>query len=327
MAPAPRQVAAGSIRYHIGFIAHPGRRAHADLFSEELSAQIRRRNVPESRIVYFDGRYSRTEEVNVDYGVRSRSLVLRSAGSDRITYCKELSHFGFCVEYSTPPAVGGPPPDFAPALETATIAGFRCRKGEYRGNRHLMVWYTEEVAVNDPTGAVLQLEGVPGFILQTEEIPASDDADGLRVTVVELTFDAPPPGIYSVPANYRRFAGIDAARAEDRRMLDQRSAEELVRNPLAAGEREMFVGTWRYDTLADKIRVDIVPRGDNEFRFQTTVLTAPAEAAGRWTDERACMQGRLLMVEDPPNYRLYRLENNGRELIQIGNRIFRFVRS
>lgn len=326
--PAPREATAGRIRYQIGFVANPGYRGgHADLFSDELRAKIRRQNVPESRVVYFDGRRARTEEINVDYGVRSRSFELRVAGRAAITYCKEFPYFGFCVEHPIRLPPGGPPPHLAPTGETATIAGLRCHKAEYQGDRHQLVWYTDEVAVNDPTGAVLRLEGVPGLILQTEEIPVSESTDAVeRVTVVELAFDAPPPGIFSVPANYRRFVGIDAARAEDRQMLDAKSAEELQRHPLGVDEREMFAGKWLFDTPKDKILVEIARAGDNELRFRSTVLTAPAAAAGRVCDEKASMKGRLLMVEDPPNYRLYKSGAGGRSLILVGNELFTFTR-
>lgn len=326
---APRHANTGRIRYQISFIANPGYRGGpADLFSDELRAEIRRHNVPESRVVYFDGRRARAEEINVDYGVRSPSFELRVAGNDTITYCKEFPHFGFCIEHPILLRPGGPPPHLAPTSEMATIAGLPCRKAEYQGDRHLFVWYTDEVAVNDPTGAVLRLEGVPGLILQTEEIPASETYDAVeRVTVAELEFDAPPPEIFSMPADYLRFAGIDAARAEDRRILDAESAKELGQShPLGIHEREMFVGKWLLGMPKDKILVEIAREGDNEFQFQTTVLTAPADAAARVCDEKASMKGRLLMVEEPPNYRLYKLSDEGRRLILIGNEMFAFTR-
>jgi hypothetical protein len=56
------------------------------------------------------------------------------------------------------------------------------------------------------------------------------------------------------------------------------------------------------------------------------VLTAPADATGRVRDEKASMKGRTLLVEDPPNYRLYRLANGGRSLILVDNELFSFAR-
>ena len=325
---AAQKITSGKIVYRITFVPNPSYRGgRSDLFSDELHARIRRQNTPEWRVVYFDGSHSRTEEINVDYGVRSPSFQLRSAGHDTITYCKEFPHFNFCIEYPIQLAPGGPPPYLAPTEETATIAGVICRKGKYQGPRHALVWYAEDLDVEDPTGAVLQLEGVPGLILQTEDIAASDTVDAVRrVTVTELSFEPPPPEIFSAPASYRKFDSIDDARAEDRRMLDAKSADELQRHPLGDNEREMFIGEWLFDTPTDKILVVIAPAGEDEFRFSTTVLTAPAGAAGRVSEEKALMKGRLLMVEEPPNYRLYKLADDGQKLILIGNELFTFSR-
>jgi hypothetical protein len=327
MKPAPPHPTAGSIRYRIGFVANPDFSGDGlDLFSTELRAEIRRRNAPESRLVYFDGHRSRTDEINNDYGVRSHSFELRDAGRDTIIYCKAFPYFNFCVEHPLLPLPGGPPPHLAPTSEMTTIAGLRCHKAEYQGDQHLFVWYTDEVAVNDPTGAVLHLEGVPGLILQTEEIPASGTIDAVkRTTVVEFAVDAPPPQRFTVPADYRRFIDMDAARAEDRRILDLKSTEALQRHPLSDDEREMFVGRWLFEWPRDKILVEIARTGDNEFRFCTNVLSAPA-AAGRVSEELAAIKGRLLMVEDPPNYRLYKLEDWGQRLVLLGNDLFTFKR-
>lgn len=327
--PATRQINAGKISYRTSFVPNPDyQEGSRDLFSPELLAEIRQLNVPEFREVYFDGRHSRMEELNADYGVRSRSFELRSAGSDAITYCKEFPQFGFCLEHPILLPPGGPPPDFADLGETTTIAGLQCQKGEYQGSQHLFVWHTNEVAVSDPTGAVLRLDGVPGLIMQTQEIPVSESTDVIQqVTVTELTSDAPPPGAFTVPEDYRRFPNIEAARAEDRRMLDAESAKELQSHPLSADEREMFVGKWLLDRPKDKIMIEIVRAGESEFQFRTTVLSAPLNVAGRDSDEPASMKGRLLLVEEPPNYRLYKLEDGGQTLAQVGNPLFRFTRA
>lgn len=321
----PRVLIAGRLRYEHSFVPNPGFRGRTeDLYSDELSAEIRRQNVPPWQVVNFDGCRSCSEEINVDYGVRSLCFKLRSIGNDKITYCKELYNVRFRVEYPVGLPVGGPPPDLAPTGRAATIAGFACREAEYRGDRHLLVWYTEEIGVSDPTAAVLALEGVPGLVLQTEEITEADAVERVRVT--EVSAQAPPPGIFSIPADYRQFESVDAARAEDRRILDEKSAEELRRHPLSAAEREMFAGEWQLSIATDEILIEIGRTGDTEFSFRTTVLTAPAGAAGRVTDARAAMKGRQLMVYSPPNYRLYRVTDGGRRLTLVDSDLWTFTR-
>lgn len=325
--PAQRQVAAGTIRYQISFVPNPEYRGGRgdDLYSDELRAEIRRRNVPEWKVVHFDGHRARTETVDADYGVRSPSFELRSSGGEVVTYCKQFPHFGFCVEHPIDRPAGGPPPHLKPSGEVATIAGFRCQKAEYLGSRHLLVWYTDEVAVNDPTGAVLSLEGVPGLVLQTQEVPASAATDAvMRVTVAELSSAPPAPEIFSPPVNYRRFATLDDARAEDRRMLDESSAK--ASKGIGPEDDAEFAGRWVFATSKDRIVVEITAEGGGEFRFRTTVETAPAHAAGRMTVEKAYRKGRLLMVDDPPNDRLYELSDGGRTMTLVGNELFSFTR-
>ena len=321
------------IVYRTTFVPNPSYQpGEHDLFSEELLAEIRRSNVSERRVVHVDGQSSRSEEINVDYSVRSPSFELRSAGSAAITFCKEYRFFNFCLEYPSRFPVRVRPPSLSPLPETATIAGLRCRKGEYTdGLQRMHVWSTDEASVADPTGAVLHLEGVPGLILQTEEIADSSAVDVLkRVTVEDLRLGPAPPGIFSAPAGYRRFPDLAAVRAEDRRILDERAAEEQRLRPLGDQERERYVGAWRLDRPHDAILVEIRrasgDASDGEYRFRTEVLTAPATVFGRVTDERAFLKGRLMMVEEPPNYRLYALGDGGRSLILLGNELFTFTR-
>jgi hypothetical protein len=316
--PPLRQETAGTIVYRTTFVPNPAYRPRErGLFSDDLLAKIRRANVAERRVVHFDGRRSRSEETNVDYGVRSLSFELRSADRDTVTYCQALRRFRFCVERPIERPVGGRPPHLAPLDETATIAGLRCRKAEYIGPLRMHVWYCEDVDVEDPTGAVLSLEGVPGLILQTEEIAESDRIDAVqRITVEELSFAPPPPKMFAQPADYRTVDSIDVARAEDRRLLDANANGDT----LAA---EKFVGEWLLEMPHDTLRVEITPA----LRFRTTVLTAPSDAAGRTSEEQAVLKGKVLVVEEPPNDRHYELSDDGRKLKQIDNELFTFTRA
>ena len=316
----------GSIHYRLAFVPNPSYRGgRVDLFSATLAARIRRQNVPEGWTVYFDGQRSRREEINLDYGVRSLSFELRDAKTSTITYCKQLRTLGFCMQYATPVPVGGPPPDVMVTGETQSIGGFRCTRAEYRGPRQLEIWFTQEIAIDDSSGGILQLVGVPGLLMQTQEI-ADNHLDAVqRVTVTDVSFEAPPPTVFSVPPGFRTFPDAAAARAEDRQNFEAAAAEETRYNPLSDTERDMFVGDWLFHADADELRVRIARVGENEFRFHSTVLTAPADAPGRDRDEPARMLGRALLVEDPPGYRLYMLD--GPQLRQLDDDVFRFNRA
>jgi hypothetical protein len=316
--PPVRKATAGTIVYRTIFVPNPAYRPRErGLFSDEFLAEIRRANVAERRVVYFDGTRSRSEETNVDYGVRSLGFELRSADRDTVTTCKALRHFRFCVARPIGRPVTGRPPSFAPLDESATIAGLRCRKAEYIGQQRMHVWFSEDIDVEDPTGAVLHLEGVPGLILQTEEIADSDRIDAVRrITVAELSFAPPPPQLFAQPADYRTVDSLEVARAEDRRLLDANANGDTL-------ALEKFTGEWLLETPHDSLRVEITP----ELRFRTTVLTAPSDAAGRTSEQQASLKGKVLVVEEPPNDRHYALSDDGRKLTQIGHALFTFTRA
>jgi hypothetical protein len=315
MSPA-RTETAGTIIYRTTLVANPAyQKPQRGIFSAELLGAIRRSNTSAQRTVHFDGTRSLCEETNVDYGVRSLALELRSVGRNSVTYCKALRCLRFCVEHPIERPVGGAPAHHTQTEETTTIAGLRCKKAEYFGPRRMHVWYSEEVDVEDPTGAVLRLEGMPGLILQTEEIAESDRVEAVqRVAVAALSFAPPPPEIFALPAGYRTVNSIEVARAEDRRLL------EATTNAVAP---EKVVGEWLLEMPNDTIRLDITP----ELRFRTTIITAPPDAAGRTCDEQAFLKGNVLVVEDPPNDRYYELSDDGRRLTQIDNELFTFTRA
>ena len=105
-------------------------------------------------MVHFDGRRSRSEETNVDYGVRSPGFELRSGDRDTVTACRSACRsFRFCVERPVERPSSGRPPGFTPLGGTATIAGLRCSKAVVAGPRRLQVWFCEDLDVDDPTGA------------------------------------------------------------------------------------------------------------------------------------------------------------------------------
>jgi hypothetical protein len=273
-----------------------------------------RDNVPERRTVYFDGTRSRAEEINFDYGVKSPAIRLREAGRATL-YCKEFPHVHFCVEHPDLASATGPSPILQLTDEQATVAGFPCRKAIYNNlTQKLEVYFTDKVHVEDATGAVRRIDGVPGLIVQWQVIedPRSDVVE--RVTVVETSFARPPATLFAPPAGFRKMASVDEARAEERRLLDAEAAQ----HPAPAEERARFVGRWDLATAPDDLHVEILPDGD-AYVFRTT-------DKGTTSDERATMKGHSLLVEAPPNFRLYRLSDDHDQLVLVGSEAFRFHR-
>lgn len=311
------QSTAGKIVYQTEMVPNTsyGGGGGASLYSEKLQALILRDNVPGGRTVYFDGTRSRAEEINFDYGVKSPVIRLREAGRGATLYCKEFPHVHFCVEHPDLATPTGPSPILQLTDETAQVAGFLCRKAIYDNlSQKLEVYFTEKVHVEDATGAVHQIDGVPGLIVQWQAIeePRSDVVK--RVTVVETSFARPAASLFTPPAGFRKMASVDEARAEERRLLDAEAAQ----HPASAEERARFVGRWQLATAPDDLHVEIVPDGDS-YLLRTT-------HDGNTSDEHATMKGQALMVEDPPNFRLYRVSDDGDQLVLVGSEAFRFHR-
>lgn len=314
------QSTAGKIVYQTQMVPNPsygggGGGGGEPRYSEKLRALMLRDNVPERRTVYFDGTRSRADEINFDYGVKSPAIRLRETGRGATLYCKEFPHVHFCVEQPDRVPPTGPSPIVQLTDEQATVAGFPCRKAIYNNlSQKLEVYFTEKVHVEDATGAVYRIDGVPGLIVrwQVIEDPRSDVVK--QVTVVETSFAPPPAALFAPPAGFRKMASVDEARAEERRLLDAEAAQ----HPATAEERAQFVGRWHLATAPDDLQVEIVPDGD-AYLFRTT-------HDGNTSDERAAMKGRALLVEDPPNVRLYRLSDDRDQLFLVGSEAFRFHR-
>lgn len=311
------QSTAGKIVYQTEMVPNPsyGGGGGKPRYSEKLGALILRDNVPERRTVYFDGTRSRAEEINFDYGVKSPAIRLRETGRGATLYCKEFPHVHFCVEHPDLAAPTGRSPILDLTNETAQVAGLLCRKAIYNNlTQKLEVYFTENVHVEDATGAVYRIDGVPGLIMQWLPIgdPRSDVVE--RVTVVETSFAPPPASLFALPAGFRQMASVDEARAEERRLLDAEAAQ----HPATTEERAWFVGRWDLATAPDDLHVEIVPDGDS-YLLRTT-------HDGNTSDERATMKGQALLVEAPPNFRLYRVSDDHDQLVLVGSEAFRFHR-
>lgn len=299
---------AGRITYETTFVA----RGPAD--PQRLLTL--RHNTPLRRVVHFDGRSSRTEAVSTEYGFRSLSLRLRGPGEE--LYCKQLHYLAFCVAVPPrPEPLEGQPPVVRPREGARVIAGFAARGLRWeRGSERFDLWHAPEVTVADPTGAVDQLPGAPGLLLERLEVPLSERAEfARRVTVTEVSWDPPAPSLFVAPAGYRRMASIEAARAEDRRLLEAAAAAERYRRPLSPAEESAFAGRWRLEGAPGAAAVEII-RAEGEYRWRAGALV-----------ERGTLAGRQLLVEEPPNYRLYRLEAGGTIMVLVGDDELRYRRA
>jgi hypothetical protein len=320
----------GHIRYRTDLLLNPARQDGGEaIYSPALQLILTRRNVPQHQDVWVDGLRARIECENFDYGVYSRSILLQgTCGSTGTIYCKELHFYHFYTERQVQlPDAPLEPPRITALEEEKEILGYRCRRARVEeGAKTYDIYYTPEVRVAGVADAVLRHPLENGLVLEREEVP--DKRLGIfltRTTATRLKRTKPPATIFETPAGFERVPNVDFARIEDRRRLDAWSAEQWTRNPLTAHEKTMYLGVWQLDNGKDRVLVEIetslpdgVPREDsgwsNRFVFKTTVLFADQNLAGAVSRARATMRGRMLLVEEPPNYSLYTLSEDGKKL-------------
>lgn len=293
--------AAGKVVYETTWVpVRPGA-------GDALRERVLRHNTPSPRVVYFDGKSSRTEEINADYGFRSPCIKVWLAGADTLLYCKELPHLRFCMPVPrSPMPISGPPTSVTDGDVTRVIAGIPGRAAHVvAGPLQLDIVHAADVELDDPTGAIDRIEGVSGFLLDQHVLASGPGADYTkRVTVAEVSFAAPAPQLFAQPDGFRWFPNIDAARAEDRRLG---AAEPLP----STAERRQYVGRWELEA-APGAQVLEIRESREGFELETI------EQGGDRT-EPATLLGRQLRVDDAPNYRLYRLEPDGQHLVLVGD--------
>lgn len=303
-------------------------------YSREFYQQILRYNIPEKRIVYFDGQQSRTDEVNVDYNYRSLSMVFKKANEDTYQYCKVFPFFNFVIELKKNRLI--PTRHLSPRIDLVEeykhILGYRCQKAIIRDDYlTYQVYFTREISLKDPTQAVIQYEGVPGVILEQEEIPvAKTVAFYRRYTVKRLEAQRLPPNIFAIPPGYQKLLNIDEARQKDRQMLQEAKQQELKQQPLSKAEQTQFLGSWLLKVDSDSFLVHVAlskpSQGKSILRFYSYHLTNPDTATRSVFIKEARLAGRQLMVEAAPNYDLYTYKATTNTIELSGNSLFTYKR-
>ncbi|HAS46421.1 MAG TPA: hypothetical protein DCS93_38425 [Microscillaceae bacterium] len=328
---AMQTISQGQIEYAIEVVI-PGDATIS--YSREFYRQILRYNIPEKRIVYFDGQQSRTDEVNVDYNYRSLSTTIRTKKSDKYLYLKQYPFFNFYFEIESKLAGTGEyfPSKITFLEEYKDILGYRCQKAKIEEAYQIYyVYFTREVTLKDPTQAVIQHEGIPGVILEQEEIPiAKNVAFYQRYTVKRLEAQRLAPNIFAIPAGYQKLANIDEARQKDRQMLQEAKQKEVKQQPLSGAEQTQFLGSWLLKVDSDSFLVHVAPikatQDKSVLRFYSYHLTNPDAATRRVFTKEARLAGRQLMVEESPNYNLYNY-NAAKNTIELaGNSLFTYER-
>jgi len=325
----------GRIGYDISIII-PDDTPEIRGYSNELWRKILRYNIPETKEVIFDGKNSATRSTDTDFGYKSKTYILRKDGSNRYRYFKEMPYFSLYIYIiEQMPSSDEYFPSRVELLdEYLEIHGFKCRKAKVEtASAIYIIYFTDAFKVSDRTGAVLQHEGVNGFILMQDEIPfAKETYYYLRHTVRTIDFDTPiDMSVFNIPAGFRHFANTDQVRKANREFMEEDSQNEWKLNPLTEAQKNIFTGNWALDSRNDKIEVNVKYSGsaqhwENKYSFTTKTYTVNNSSDHNTTVEDALLWKNHLLVEDPPNYRLYSCNDQDDSMRLEGNDIFIFRR-
>ncbi len=301
-------------------------------YSQKLWRDLLRDNIPEKKEIFFNKRFSRTETTDVEGDFKSPVVLLKKAGKRVYQYCKEFPYFNFYLNQADPSPVADE--YFLPKIqllqEQKEIAGYLCNCAQIETLRATyLVYYTDRIQIHDATAAIIRHNGIAGFILQQDEIPvAKDTYFHLRYTVLDFDFETPVPDhLFQVPKDFLFFADMEQVRKENRRIMNEMAKKYWQQNPLTELQKSKFNGKWKLDHYSDTIEIEVSYKGsafiwENKYQF----TTKNSSAGGGVTIEQASLWEEFLLVEDPPNYRLYIYDAVKDKMKQYLSAIFIFSR-
>lgn len=324
----------GKIEYEISIIV-PEAAPEIQQYSKDLWLKILRYNIPESKEVFFNGKFSRTNSTDTDYGYKSRNFVLKRAGVKKYQYGKEFPYFNFYLDYKEIQSSSDEyvPPRIELLDNYQEIIGYRCRQAKIEtANTTFIIYFTDAFKVEDPTNAVLQHKGIDGFILQQDEIPIAKNVYYYqRYTVKNFDFKTVlPSSVFQIPETFKHFNDIDEVRKINREMMEEDTQRYWKEQPLSDTQKNIFNGCWALDGEFDKIVVEIEYAGskqqwENKYSFITrNSLNNPEPPQP--AIEQAHLWKNFLLVEEPPNYRLYAYKAAQDTMTLEGNNTFTFKR-
>lgn len=280
-------------------------------------------DLPVERTVYFDGERSCEQETTDAFGIRLKEFKLRKKeNQDTFQYAESLSHFSCWMEMqeSRPVNEETVKPIVTFSKKEKTILGYRCRKATIEEEHYIYtVWYTKELAVNDPTGAVLHFDSIPGVILEMDEALGGEKAVLIKRTrVTSIDLDANEPTAFDLPKDALQVKSIEEVAEKNRAALMVLMKKEQKEHPLTEAEKETFEGNWALDYQGDQLVLRITKNTDGvTYTIQETkeLTNEPAETQ----TYKAVFYGETLFVDLAPTFLCYRKTEKGDLKLEMGD--------
>ncbi len=286
-----------------------------------LYLKLSQLNLPVDRTVCFDGNQSCLRETTNEFGISIQTIQIRNKDNkDTFRYAEVSPHFSVWVELQESRSVNKTKEISIVTFskKEKTILGYRCKKATIEEEHSTFtVWYTTELTINDPTGAVLQLDSIPGVILEMDEALGGKKAVLLKRTrVTSIDLDVNEPTAFDLPKDALQVKSIEEVAAKNRQNLLRLMEKGQQDHPLSEEEKAAFEGTWVLSYKGDRIELKI-SKSANDYTIQETMKTRyePEETQSY----KAVFYGETLFVDLAPTFLRYRLTSKGDLKLEKGD--------
>ncbi|MBN2436644.1 MAG: hypothetical protein JXK07_15400 [Spirochaetes bacterium] len=206
------QINSGIITYTIS-VNIPDSSQYHNSKEKELYMKNIESNISPLRTIFFNGKKSKTEEINTDYGYKSLVTTIKDCSKNEYQYCKVFPNRNFCLKIKEEMSSSSEyfPPRVIFLNEYKKIMGYKCQKVLIEEASVLYhIWFTEEITVNDPTYAVLQHESIKGFVMEQETVfNTKKHYYNVKYTVSYLKSCELKQDIFNTPEGYEFYSSFE----------------------------------------------------------------------------------------------------------------------
>lgn len=305
----------GKINYSVEYLQLKGKHI------SPLYLKLAQLDLPVDRTVYFDGNQSCLRETANEFGTSIQTIQIRNKDNkDTLQYAEVSPYFSGWMELqeSRPVNEETVKPIVTFSKKEKTILGYRCKKATIEEEHYIYtVWYTKELAVNDPTGAVLHFDSIPGLILEMDKTSRGKKISVLiRTRATSIDLDVNEPTAFDLPKDALQVKSIEELAAKNRQNLLRLMEKEQQEHPLSKEEKVAFEGTWVLYYHGDRIELKI-SKSANDYTIHETMKTKyePEETQSY----KAVFYGETLFVDLAPTFLRYRLTSKGDLKLEKGD--------
>lgn len=287
--------------------------------------ELRNQHKEKDKIIFFDGHQSLTKEENNDDGFWSNTTMIRDTSS-WILYLESLQYVHFWGRYKEAiPAYEERPPAATVTFtkKRKQILSYTCEQVILESwSEKLVCWFTKELQIKEPIKALIQLDSIPGTILEMEEYWVGLNCwQYVKTTQVKSLEQVKVPyNFFEVPKDILKMDSEEAMALNFKRMVEASKKDK----PLSAEERNKFLGTWALVMDNYGLQLEIKEVGNNSYEvietdIENNLLTLTKNG-------KAAFYGSFFVRYDSHFFVRYKLTSDGK-LQEEKNPFYTFSKS